>query len=124
MFDAVVRSHRSTQGFLDVVDAWSHGDPAADWRGALTSLAPLLPGHFAAEVVPGGFFDTITRCLGERPTVALRREHRQMLTWLDAMNALDGPRLERGVRAFADTLRTHEGAESELALRCERILGG
>jgi hypothetical protein len=123
MFDSIVTSHRGTRAFLDVMNAWNAGDPTADWRAALGALAPLLPGHFAAEVVPGGFFDTITRCLGEKPVVPLRREHRQMLTWLDAMTALDGPRLERGVRAFADTLRDHESTESELALRCERILG-
>jgi hypothetical protein len=55
---------------------------------------------------------------------ALRRDHRELLRWVDALGVVEGRRLELAARAFADLLARHERTESELALRCERMTAG
>jgi hypothetical protein len=94
-----------------------------DWRSAFASLAPTLLPHFEAEEAPNGFCDRVARHVSPARARDLRRDHRELLRWLDALRSLDGSRFEKTVRAFADRLAAHEQIEAELALRCARIGG-
>jgi hypothetical protein len=119
----VVPSHEEVRAFLGAVDTHVRAGAVDHLAAAARTLAPHLPVHVAAESAPGGFLDVVARCLGPERASALRREHRQLLTWLESIVVLQGTRLERAVVSFADLLGRHERTETDLALRCARILG-
>jgi hypothetical protein len=121
--DVIVRTHRAVRAFLAAIEASVPGDAQAPWRSSLEVLRPLLPDHFAAEERPDGFCDRVARYVGAERAAALRRDHRELLRWVDALGVVAGRRLELAARAFAARLSDHERSESELALRCERIAG-
>src|SRR5262245_714116 len=112
-YEVVVRTHRAVRAFLAAVEGAAHGDPAAPWRPSLAALRPMLPDHFAAEERPDGFCDRVARYVGADRAAALRRDHRELLRWVDALGSVEGRRLELAARAFAERLAEHERVESE-----------
>jgi hypothetical protein len=89
----------------------------------LNELCSLLPGHFAAEEEPGGFFDAVVAQAPqhEARVAELRRQHGVLMIEVERVAALVRstrggltPELRDAVAAVVARLREHEGGEQAL----------
>ena len=117
-FVAILRVHERVRSFVARCQAQ---EPLEELQPLLIEVVGAMPGHFAEEEAPGGFFEDLLQLgiVSERAIEHLRLDHIELKAQADDLvtrwNRRTAQENRRALTRFADALGAHERVETHYA---------